>query len=57
MKHPLYKYPLSEMQVREVRMLKERPRLANYVNKRGGELGRVFRTKRVGDERRVMRVL
>lgn len=57
MKHPLYKYPLSEMQVREVRMLKERPGLAHYVSKRGGELGRVFRTKRIGDERRVMRVL
>lgn len=50
------KYPLPELQVGEVTFLPEKKNLADYVRIRGLQLGRKFKTKRVGTERKVVRI-
>jgi hypothetical protein len=50
------KYPLPDMQIGDVIEVPEYPNLSKYIHKRAEEIGRKFKTKRVGEQRRVQRV-
>ena len=51
------KYPLKSMVVGQVIHVPETPVMSKYIHKRGEKLGMVFRTKRVGEQRKVWRVV
>lgn len=50
------KYPLRTMEIGEEFLVKDRKWLPNIIWQRGARLGRRFKTKRIGDQRRVKRI-